>query len=94
MLDYLLNDLLNELDLHFRMQDIFKQSNKSPFGHMDIKRYDLYSNYMFYCNLHDIKIDRKHFNSLLDLVTTTLSHKGYETYYNTDTNMLEVNRRV
>lgn len=94
MIDYLLNDILNELDLHFRIQDVFQQGNKNRYEFMNTKRIDLFSNYVFYCNLHDIEISIKHFNSILDLVEIVLSNKGYETTYNTDENMLHITRHV
>ena len=93
MVDYLLNDILNELDLHFRMQSIFQQGNKNRYEFMNTKRIDIFSNYVFYCNLHDIEISIKHFNSLLDLISISLSSKGYETTYNTDENMLHITKR-
>ena len=92
MIDYILNDILNEIDIHFRMQDIFKKANKTNYEHMNTKRYDLYSNYLYYCNLHDIQTSTTEFNLLLEHVTWSLSNKGYNSLYNTDTELLEISR--
>ena len=92
MIDYILNDLLNELDIHFRMQDIFKKAYNREYEHMNVKRYDLYSNYLYYCNLHDIETNTDSFNYLLEYISYWLSYKGYNSLYNTDTDLLEISR--
>lgn len=90
MLDYILSRLRNEVDLHFKLQHSLQYLNKTDFTHMDIKKYDLLRDYIFYCNLHDKEINTREFNGLLDIAYEELEHLGYNSQYNTDTELLEI----
>lgn len=92
MLDYILSRLRNEVDLHFKLQSALKYLNKTEFSHMDTKKYDILRDYIFYCNLHDREIKTSEFNGLLDIAYNELELLGYDSYYNTDTDILEISQ--
>lgn len=94
MINYILNDLKSQVFSHFALNDMFKKINNSNNNYFNHMRYDLKFRYEYYCLLNNNEIDRKEFNSILNLVEVTLSNKGYETTYNTDENMLHITRRV
>lgn len=92
MLDYILSRLRNEVDLHFKLQHSLQYLNKTDFTHMDIKKYDLLREYIFYCNLHDKEINRSEFDELLEIVYYDLVQQGYDSIYNTDTELLLITK--
>lgn len=92
MYDYILDRLNTELYLHFKLQEVMQNYNKTEFDFWDIMRYDLYREYIFYCNLNNKDICNKEFNSLLNLVEITLSNKGYNIEYDTDKDLLLISK--
>ena len=92
MKEYITNKILNDVWLHFKLQSTMKSVNKTDFAFWDYKRIDLFSEYVFYCNLNDIKISINVFNDLLDHVTKTLENKGYKVEYNEDKELLYISQ--
>lgn len=71
------NKIIEEVNLHFKTQNVLQKLNRTSFSFWDIYSVDVYEEYKFQCNLKDIKPTREEYISLCLKIENSLINSKY-----------------
>ena len=57
--------IIEEVELHYKTHEVFKDTYELPFDYMNEKTIDLYFYYKSECNLRDCEPNKKEFNQII-----------------------------
>ena len=58
--------IIEEVELHYKTHEVFKDTYKLPFEYMNEKTIDLYFYYKSECNLRNCETNNKEYNQIIE----------------------------